>query len=485
MLAPAALITVRTLEEVLASLPAEQQTQWRWAPPKLARIFAPLQRDDWDDATLRSTTREFLEFALKMDFGVLVSRGVSVADALDELGGHLAAAPFGQVDTAVALWTVAAMRAIVAYVTPATLAGLELLRGIEADRIDSMLEGPAGTLALGYVAACAACDGLDQGESRLAPRLFARAFRDIVSGWHEELRDPFKDETRAARRERLLGYVRLARSSFAQEDRRTAVDLAGAHLGLRPARPNLLGLFIDGASFENMRSFLAARSRDDGQMVAALIPFFQLHAQRAPLDLGLAALHARSLQLAGQVEEAEVAAIRALAVETIAQPSDPGRPELAEVLADAGLVEDAKRVLELLRERELGKRELRGARRVAARLGVRYGELEWAHSYAHGPEAKILLAEGDADAWRLRQSLLEEALEGQVATFDVEVRPEEENSTRLVLRYYTGTTSWSALERLWSAAWDRVNEHERESGRSWNAHLEVDGPYVPLEGMTP
>lgn len=471
----APVLTVRTLEEAIAGLPAQRQFEWRWAPKALEDIFAVLRQPGWDAAVLQRATHEFCSIYFRMDLSVFFGRMDEVMAALDTSEARLNLVD-DPVANAVARWLMAAIRPFIGKMNEVGPAELELLGKVTDEDLAAKLGEPAGALLHGYVLACTVCDAIEREEFEHLAFLCQATFSQLIAGWSDELPPPFEAESRAARRERFLEYVRLVRDTTGDQQN-IVLQLASVHLGITRPRTNL---FFGMPGFEHLEDALTELTRDDGPLLSGVLVLLHQSALTYTSNLRVACTHARALALAGRAADAEVAALRALALAAAANFS---HLDLAEVLVHAGVVDEAKRALLAARNLEASAEWTTRFEKLATILAVRFGQLEWLDQVVPSSAARALL--GDTAAWAHRQTVVEGALDGLVATVEVEAE-RLATEPRLFLSYYTSTTSWSAVEQLIEKVYVALERHDADAGRTWEAVVvEVHGPYVPPEGMIP
>ena len=478
-----AFLTVRTLEEAIAELPAQQQAEWRWAPKALEIIIAPLRAAPTDPVVLDNVAKEFFGFLFKLDYSSFYAIAHAAIETkverLREAVVQKAGAFPDPVVAAVASWMLETLIPLINVGIQAVREqGQALFEDLESSDIEQVIRGALGNVARGYVATMVMIDALERDQLDIFAPLAITGFEQLFRGPLESLEPPYAEESRRARRERMLGYARMAAGSKDDAQRELLVKLCGVHLRFGPDdMPSIFWMPI-----ELLVSRLRRLTRDDGPKLQIILRWLRHHARSNVSDVDIACAYAEALRLAGSAEEAEVEAVRALAVARGTTPSCRHWPDVFENLAHAGFVEETKHLVAELRVR-LREEDQERVSAIAVQMGVRFGELDWLEQVVpRGPVLQFLDEHKLTDGWAKQQRALEQLLRGRVVMVAIAlVEDPEDQHVDLVLDYFTNV-SHEALDALYEEVWTQL---PMDAVDQRHVLIELHPAMIPIAQETP
>lgn len=225
---------------------------------------------------------------------------------------------------------------------------------------------------------------------------------------------------------------------------------------------------------------------DDGPLLAEILRELAQEVEREPRNLIASTAYGHALVLAGKAAEARREARRALELWRSLPAVPPAVTlDVTAGLTDAGLVAEAKRVLESLDGRALGEQDEQLRAEHALRIGVRFGEVEWWARRSRDAVLPFLAEAGLSERWGAVVSSVESALGPRIVRLDASIEGLEDGQRELVLQYWTDSHSYSELSRLHDEVWDAVERAVAAGAPDPARHVVfmIYGPVVPLEEL--
>jgi tetratricopeptide (TPR) repeat protein len=222
----------------------------------------------------------------------------------------------------------------------------------------------------------------------------------------------------------------------------------------------------------------------DGRRLAQILWRLELQVRRAPEDLETRVAYQLALLLAGRAQEARREALTAFGM---LSPDAPSTTVLnvASALTDSGRPEPALQCLEQVRARN-DATVAQLLRHNALLLALRFGRLAWfVERYGGDPLLDRIADKHLSRWWAGQQDALERALGERVGGLQVELVDYEDDSSRIVLTYYTDAEDPGELDRLQEAAGEALmvayaSHPEGPGAFLGKVVVEVKGPVIAL-----